>query len=322
MFAPTAISWDQLCARSSSAPTMTSASSVSSAQSAAIIATSSTDTTARIWDTETGQCVVNLRGHEKEVVNITFSHSCAQTGHSLSSSAFFAPSMSHTPMLLTSSFDETARLWDLRSGQEARIFAMHTSEITQSVFNYDSTLVATSSLDGTCRLWAIDSGKCIATLGSANLLTRLSLSLETLTPYLWFSGCGDELLDCQFNSTGSQLAAGSNTGTVAIWDVRAALAYASMSQDAERIGTDCLLHRIEEAHQSDVNRVIFNPRGDRLMSLGSDGVVRMWCTRTGTMLDDLLGHSDEVFSGCFNYEGDTVITASKDNTCRVWRLQK
>jgi WD40 repeat protein len=31
------------------------------------------------------------------------------------------------------------------------------------------------------------------------------------------------------------------------------------------------------------------------------------------------GHIDEIFSCAFNYEGDTIITGSKDNTCRIWK---
>lgn len=34
------------------------------------------------------------------------------------------------------------------------------------------------------------------------------------------------------------------------------------------------------------------------------------------MLD---GHDDDIFSCAFNYSGDTIITGSKDNTCRIWR---
>lgn len=37
------------------------------------------------------------------------------------------------------------------------------------------------------------------------------------------------------------------------------------------------------------------------------------------MLQKLDGHEDEIFSCAFNYEGDTIITGSKDNTCRIWK---
>lgn len=32
----------------------------------------------------------------------------------------------------------------------------------------------------------------------------------------------------------------------------------------------------------------------------------------------LEGHSDEVFGAAFNYEGDALLSGSKDNTVRVW----
>lgn len=37
------------------------------------------------------------------------------------------------------------------------------------------------------------------------------------------------------------------------------------------------------------------------------------------MLQTLEGHTDEIFSCSFNYEGDIIITGSKDNSCRIWR---
>ena len=36
----------------------------------------------------------------------------------------------------------------------------------------------------------------------------------------------------------------------------------------------------------------------------------------------LAGHTDDIFSCSFNYEGDTIITGSKDNTCRIWKDEK
>lgn len=40
---------------------------------------------------------------------------------------------------------------------------------------------------------------------------------------------------------------------------------------------------------------------------------------SGKCLQVLEGHEDEIFSCMFNYEGDTIITGSKDNTCKIWR---
>jgi dynein assembly factor with WDR repeat domains 1 len=45
----------------------------------------------------------------------------------------------------------------------------------------------------------------------------------------------------------------------------------------------------------------------------------VWNTDTGVEVQCLDGHEDDIFSCAFNYSGDTIITGSKDNTCRIWR---
>jgi WD40 repeat protein len=47
---------------------------------------------------------------------------------------------------------------------------------------------------------------------------------------------------------------------------------------------------------------------------------RLWDLESGACLQVLEGHTDEIFSCAFNYEGDTLISGSKDNTCRIWRV--
>ena len=46
----------------------------------------------------------------------------------------------------------------------------------------------------------------------------------------------------------------------------------------------------------------------------SDRTCRVWDVETGDCLQVLEGHTDEIFSAAFNYEGDTIITGSKART--------
>lgn len=82
-------------------------------------------------------------------------------------------------------------------------------------------------------------------------------------------------------------------------------------------------------------QVIFNPQGTRILTASSDKTARLWDPLKGECLQIFEGHSDEIFSAAFNYEGDIIITGqphpfpliisfylligSKDNTCRLWR---
>jgi dynein assembly factor with WDR repeat domains 1 len=55
------------------------------------------------------------------------------------------------------------------------------------------------------------------------------------------------------------------------------------------------------------------------MTASSDTSVKLWDVELGTCKQTLEGHKEEIFSCAFNYFGDAIITASKDNTCRIWK---
>jgi dynein assembly factor with WDR repeat domains 1 len=62
------------------------------------VATGSFDKTAKIWNTDTGNCIYTFAGHKAEVVTISFDP--------------------HKSLLATGSMDQTCKLWDLETGKE------------------------------------------------------------------------------------------------------------------------------------------------------------------------------------------------------------
>ena len=56
-----------------------------------------------------------------------------------------------------------------------------------------------------------------------------------------------------------------------------------------------------------------------MLTASEDASLRLWGSADGSELQALEGHEDEVFSCAFNYESDIIISASKDNTCIVWK---
>lgn len=55
----------------------------------------------------------------------------------------------------------------------------------------------------------------------------------------------------------------------------------------------------------------FNPQGTRILTASSDKMARLWDADSGDCLQILEGHTDEIFSCAFNYEGDTIITGDR-----------
>lgn len=62
-------------------------------------------------------------------------------------------------------------------------------------------------------------------------------------------------------------------------------------------------------------QVCFNPQGTRILTASSDKTAQIWDVDTGDCLQVLEGHTDEIFSCAFNYEGETIITGSFPGPC-------
>ena len=58
-------------------------------------------------------------------------------------------------------------------------------------------------------------------------------------------------------------------------------------------------------------QIAFNPQGTKLLTASADKTAKVWDPMSGTCLQALEGHTDEIFSCAFNYEGDTVITGKE-----------
>ena len=89
---------------------------------------------------------------------------CIKTfkGHS---SYVFCLAISHAGnMVASGGYDESLRLWDLKSGKVLRTIRAHSDPISAVDFNRDGSVVVTSSYDGLCRVWETSTGRCLKTI--------------------------------------------------------------------------------------------------------------------------------------------------------------
>jgi COMPASS component SWD3 len=107
-------------------------------------ATASDDKTARLWDAQTGEALVEFRGHD----NFVF---CCD----------FNP---QSNLIATGSFDETVKMWDVRSGECVSTLPAHSDPVTAVSFNRDGTCLVSASHDGLIRIWDVCTGECLKTI--------------------------------------------------------------------------------------------------------------------------------------------------------------
>ncbi len=75
---------------------------------------------------------------------------------------------------------------------------------------------------------------------------------------------------------------------------------------------------IISGHRDGVTSANLSPDGQRLVTVSTDGTVRVWEARTGVEQRVLEGHPEGVFSAQWSPDGSRIVTASADNTARVW----
>lgn len=100
-----------------------------------VLITGSYDTTAKVWDVESGEELRTLTGHTSGIRCLQFDDG----------------------KLMTGSLDGTVRLWDYKTGQCKRVFNAHTEGIIS--LNFNPSFMATGSMDKTIRVWNFKDSK-------------------------------------------------------------------------------------------------------------------------------------------------------------------
>ncbi|MBL1203571.1 MAG: hypothetical protein FWK04_32005 [Nostoc sp. GBBB01] len=205
-------------------------------------------------------------------------------GHQSSvNSAVFSPDGQR---IVTASDDNTAKVWNTKGNLLADLKG-HQSSVNSAVFSPDGQRIVTASDDNTAKVWGMK-GNLLADL-------RHYAYVNSAT----FSPDGQHILTTSFNSSYSY-AVGGTVGNAKLWDMKGNLL-------AELKG-----------HQHGINRAVFSPDGQRIVTTSStDIIAKVWDTK-GNLLAELKGHQSQLNSAVFSPDRQRIVTASGDDTAKVW----
>jgi eukaryotic-like serine/threonine-protein kinase len=197
------------------------------------------------------------------------------------SSAAFSPDGSR---IVTASDDNTANVWDARSGALALTLRGHApgdlkSGVLSASFSPDGARIVTASYDKTAKVWDARSGAELITL----------------------NGHTSEISSARFSPDGARIVTASADSTSKVWDAQSGAMVLTL-----------------KGHTGGVTSVSFSPDGARIVTASEDNTAKVWDARSGALALTLGGHTGRVTSVSFSPDGFRIVTASGDNSAKVW----
>ncbi|SAM04289.1 hypothetical protein [Absidia glauca] len=253
------------------------------------VASAGMDGRVRVWKVENGELCASVEGPDEVVVRSNQGH--MPTGKFMNIFNGHAGPVTagrFTPdgkKIVSVSEDTSMIIWDPKSAvAEYRLSGddarFHPEPITSMAVNKDSSLVISGSMDGKARLVNISNGSIVASLENH------TESIET----------------ADFCDVLALAATGSVDGTISIWDVQTQRLRSTLS------------------HEDAIIKVKFVHNSPLLVSCSADRNVKMWDARTGVCVKSWQGHRDAVLDIDVSSDGQTVVTASDDGACLVYKL--
>jgi WD40 repeat protein len=268
-----------------------------------LLATADNNGKIYLWTTE-GSLLRTLKGHTNWIWSVTF-----------------CPDGSR---LLSSSEDQTIRLWHVATGQCLQILKEHSNWVWAVTFSPDGTQFASASNDHTLRLWDAATGQVQRVLaGHRGWVQTIAYSPDGRT---LVSGGADQTI-CLWDAASGEVLrtlVGHRAAVTAVtyhphqpWIASASDDHSIHLWDATTGQTTTVL----QGHSDRVCSVCYSPDGSLLASAGEDSTVRLWDANTGQIVRTLQGHSHAIANLAFSPEGDRLITGSEDQTARLWDVQ-
>uniref|UniRef100_A0A8H7K524 Anaphase-promoting complex subunit 4 WD40 domain-containing protein n=1 Tax=Bionectria ochroleuca TaxID=29856 RepID=A0A8H7K524_BIOOC len=196
--------------------------------------------------------------------------------------------------LVSASYDETIKLWDVDRQKCLQTFQAENNRITQAIPLDKGKRMMLGAADGALMIWDVKTGVCLDTLHAhSSYVESLSSSPKS-----------------------HLLASGSRDGTVKIWDM-AQLSTQGLGHIQDNDHTSA-----SEEHMGQVNAIAVSTDSKYAASGGADGKIMVWDAHDGVLVTTIQGHAKPICSIAFSENGKQLATASEDFEAKVWDVEK
>ncbi len=300
----------------------------------------SRDHDVRVFDTESGELLVRLRGHDRLLRDAAWSPDGRR--------------------IATAGDDRAIHVWNAATGEVLSTLTGHRSSVRSLSFRPDGERLASAS--GEVRVWRTPASlvlspdrehagkmtRCYFTPDGGGLTTAAHDGIGRLfdwrssSPRTQFGPVGSPVTIVVIHPESGQAALGAFDGTIRIFDEAGRLqrsfdarvervsgiAFAPDGRTllvvgASRVGTLWSLDRDAEplrfeGHRDGLGSCDFSPDGSRVATGDRLGEVRVFDAATGECLRVVQAHAAQVACVRFDSTGSRLLTASHDHTAAVW----
>lgn len=269
-----------------------------------ILATGSYDSTIKIWNIETGECIRTLRGHTSGIRALQFDDT----------------------KLISGSLDRTLRVWNWRTGECVANYGGHTEGII--ALHFEGNLLVSGSIDRTVKVWNFEDKSTFCLTGHKDWVNAVKLDSASRTIFSASDDCTVRLWDLDTRRTirvfeghvgqvqqVTLLPAEYEPDDVEPEDVEPEDVDDGTSSIAST--TDLNATPIPPSKPTFEDWPATRPQPPRYMlTAGLDSTVRLWDVATGRCLKTFFGHVEGVWA----LAGDTlrVVSGAEDRMVKVW----
>ncbi|OBZ72187.1 Nuclear distribution protein PAC1-1 [Grifola frondosa] len=249
-----------------------------------LLASSSEDTTVKIWDWESGNFERTLKGHTREVWGVDFD--------------------SKGDRLVSCSSDLTIKLWDTQQwdnpGYSGKTLHGHEHTVSTVRFLPGDDFIVSASRDKTIRVWEVATTFCIRTITGHDNWVRMVVP----------------------SSDGLLLASCSNDNTGRIWDTKSGATKVELRGHEHNVEIVAFAPIISYAAIRELTGTASNSNvpGAYVVTGSRDKLIKLWDAHSGQELKSFAGHNDWIRGLVFHPSGKYLVSASDDKTMRVWEL--